>query len=527
CIRDSGYAIQTVRAQPANKPKISLRIEQQYAFVNDQYWFPQQLNFEITLSPNVKDTFTVQGKRYLRAVNFDPQLRPKDFNFSKISIATDAHQRDSSFWKNQRIAALNKKEKKTYRIYEEVMRQPGAWFLNAMANSVNELEEERVQLGDISLNYTQLLEANAYEQFRLGLGLYTSYKWCPYVSVGGYFAYGFGDKSWKYGSSLTIRPNPLKDMGFQISYLNDVLEPAAIIQNNHSLSKKVLPAQSFIRRNILNQMDRAEEIEISAYSRFARHFKARVFGNWSYRQPLYDYAYQRGDETLNSFRLARMGLQVRFSYKERLVQMGSTSMALTNRYPTIYWSYTKSFDGFMDGQFDYHKLLFGVESSFFVKGFGRTSSLLQAGMVVGEVPYPMLFNGRGSYQKNRLFLVLNTFQTMGPNEFANSQFVYGFIEHNFGNLLFQFGNFKPQLKLYQAVGIGWLNNIESHKGLALNDMRKGYFESGLMLSDIIRLPLLNIGYFGLGAGVFVRYGPYANNTLLENLVYKIDMTTSF
>lgn len=527
-INTNGYAIQTVRAAPANNPKISLRIEQQYAFVNNQHWFPQQLNFEITLSPNVKDTFTIQGKRYLRNVDFDPNLRPKDFNFNKVTMAVDAHERDSSFWKEQRVAALNKKEKKTYVVYEEMMKQPGAWLLNTVVNSMNELEEERIQLGDISVNYTQLLEFNAYEKFRLGLGLYSSYKWCPYISVGGYFAYGFGDKSWKYGSSLTIRPNPLKDRGFQISYINDVLEPAAILQNTHSLSKKVLPAQSFIRRNILSQMDRAEEVEISAYTRFARHFKGRVFGNWSFRQPLYDYSYQRGEESLSSFRLARMGVQLRFAYKERLVQMGSTSLTLTNRYPILYLSYTRSFEGFMDGQFDYHKLVFGMESSFFVKGFGRTSSLLQAGLVEGEVPYPMLFNGRGSYQKDRLFLVLNTFQTMGPNEFANSQFVYGFVQHDFGNLLLQFGSFKPQLQLYQAVGFGWLNNQEAHQGLDLKDMSKGYFESGLVLSDLVRLPILNIGYFGLGAGVFVRYGAYAHTSrFLDNVVYKINMTTSF
>ncbi len=528
-INTNGYAIQTVRAAPANNPKITLRIEQQYAFVQDQYWFPQQLNFELSLSPNKKDTFTIQGRRYLRNVDFAPALKPKDFSFNKVTMAVDAHERDSSFWNQQRVAALSKKEEKTYRVYREaIQKSPMAGLLNLMVNAVNELEEERIQLGLISLNYTQILEANVYEKFRLGVGLYTSYKWCPYLTVGGYFAYGFGDRSWKYGSSLTIRPDPLQDAGFQISYVNDVLEPAAIIQNTHSLSKKVLPAQSFIRRNILNQLDRTEEVEISAYTRFARHFKGRIFGNWSFRQPLYAYAYQRGEERLESFRLARLGVQLRFSYKERLVQMGSTSLSLTNRYPTFYLSYTKGFAGLLDGQFDFHKLVFGMESSFFMKGVGRLSSLLQAGTVQGEVPYPILFNGRGSYQKNRLFLVLNTFQTMGPNEFANSQFVYGFIEHNFGNLLLQIGSFKPQLKLYQAVGFGWLNNAEAHQELTLIDMRKGYFESGLMLSDLIRLPILNIGYFGLGAGVFVRYGPYAHTgNWLDNIVYKIDMTTSF
>jgi hypothetical protein len=528
-INTNGYAIQTVRAEPAINPKITLRIEQQYAFVNEQHWFPQQLNFELSLSPNQRDTFTIQGRRYLRNIDFNPELKPKDFNFNTVTMAVDAHERDSSFWVEQRVAALSRKERKTYQVYDDLLKNsPSGWLVNTLVNSVNELEEERIQLGDLAVNYTQLLEFNAYENFRLGLGLYNSYRWSPYLTVGGYFAYGFGDKSWKYGSSLTLRPNPLKDAGLQISYVNDVLEPAAIIQNTHSLSKKVLPVQSFIRRNILRQMDRVEEVELSGYTRFARHFKGRIFGNWSYRQPLYNYSYQRGKERLETFRIVRAGVQLRFSYRERLVQMGTGSLSFTNRYPTLYLSYTKGFNGFLDGQVAFYKLIVGLESSFFVKGVGRLSGLAQAGLVQGETPYPILFNGRGSYQKNRFFLVRNTFQTMGPNEFANNQFAYAFLEHNFGNLLLQFGDFKPQLKLYQAVGFGWLDNQQAHEGLALQDMRQGYYESGVMLSDIIRLPMLNIGYFGLGAGLFVRYGPYAHSKrFLDNVVYKIDMTTSF
>ena len=529
-INTNGYAIQTVRAQPANTPKISLRIEQQYAFVDNKYWFPQQLNFEVSLSPSKKDTFTVQGKRYLRNIDFDQQFRSKDFNFNRITLAPDAHQRDSSFWQGHRSAALDKREEKTYQFYKKLEKKIGFWFINVVINSLNELEDERFQLGDVSLNYTQLIESNLYEQFRLGLGLYSSYKWCPYVSAGGYFAYGFGDQSWKYGGSLTIRPNPLKDIGFQISYINDVLEPAAILQNTHNLSKRVLPAQSFIRRNMLSQMDRVEEVEISAYTRFAQHFKGRIFANWGHRQPLYDYFYEstNTEAPLHTFRLARVGIQFRFSYRERLVQMGSSSLSLINRYPTFYFSYTKSLKGFMDGQFDYHKLLLGMESRVFVKGIGRTSSLLQAGMVVGEAPYSMLFNGRGSYQKNRLFIIDNTFQTMAPNEFVNDQFIYAFVEHDFRNLLLQIGKFKPQLKLYQAIGFGWLNNPDAHHELPLQDMRKGYFESGVVLSDIIRIPLLNIGYFGLGAGVFVRYGPYMHTgRFLDNVVFKLDLNSSF
>ena len=49
-----------------------------------------------------------------------------------------------------------------------------------------------------------------------------------------------------------------------------------------------------------------------------------------------------------------------------------------------------------------------------------------------------------------------------------------------------------------------------------------------MLSNLIRLNMLNFGYFGIGAGVFVRHGAYylpAN--VIDNIAIKIDMTVSF
>jgi hypothetical protein len=40
--------------------------------------------------------------------------------------------------------------------------------------------------------------------------------------------------------------------------------------------------------------------------------------------------------------------------------------------------------------------------------------------------------------------------------------------------------------------------------------------------------MFNFGYFGLGAGAFVRYGPYYIPTnVLDNFAFKIDMTFSF
>lgn len=524
-INTNGYAIQNVLAEPATRQKIHLKIEQQYRFIDHKKWFPTQLSFEVELAPRKVDTFTLEGKRYISNINLNPDLAPKDFGLNKVTITDDAHQKDSTFWIANRPYQLSAKEEKTYQVLDKIGRDLP---LDLLMSAFNELEEERIQLGHLSVNYTQIMGFNLHEDFRLGLGLYSSYKWNPYFSVGGYFAYGFKDKEWKYGGSITFRPNPKKDFGFQISYVNDILEPAAIIQNTHSLSKKVLPSQSFTRRNVLDQMDRTYELEISGYFRSFRYLKTRIFGNWSYKIPLYDYRFVYNGESMQTFKFARIGVQFRFAYKEDLVKMGTSNMSLRNRYPVVYLSYTKGIKGFMDGGFDYHKIIGGLETSFFVKGFGRTSCFAQAGWVGGETPYSILFNGRGSYDRWRMFLIKNTFQTMRPNEFLVNSFAYLFIEHNFGNLLFNTATFKPEVKLYQAIGFGWLDHPEQHQDVVVQDLRRGYFESGIMLSNLIRLPMFNFGYFGLGAGAFVRYGPYYIPTnVLDNFAFKIDMTFSF
>lgn len=54
-------------------------------------------------------------------------------------------------------------------------------------------------------------------------------------------------------------------------------------------------------------------------------------------------------------------------------------------------------------------------------------------------------------------------------------------------------------------------------------MSKGFMETGIIADNIVRVNYLDIGYLGLGVGVFGRYGAYAYENTSDNLVYKISM----
>ena len=51
-------------------------------------------------------------------------------------------------------------------------------------------------------------------------------------------------------------------------------------------------------------------------------------------------------------------------------------------------------------------------------------------------------------------------------------------------------------------------------------LESGYYESGLIIDNILRVNILNLFYFGLGAGAFYRYGYYSFEKPIDNAAFK-------
>ena len=77
------------------------------------------------------------------------------------------------------------------------------------------------------------------------------------------------------------------------------------------------------------------------------------------------------------------------------------------------------------------------------------------------------------------------------------------------------------------IGVGTISKPEVHQGMIFKSMSKGYFESGLIINNIIARKFFGIARLGLGAGAFYRYGPYAFANPLDNLAIKVTWTYNF
>jgi len=58
-------------------------------------------------------------------------------------------------------------------------------------------------------------------------------------------------------------------------------------------------------------------------------------------------------------------------------------------------------------------------------------------------------------------------------------------------------------------------------------MRRGYFESGIVIEDLIRLELFNMFFLGIGGGVYGAYGGSVQKPFADTLSPKIRVSASF
>ena len=92
--------------------------------------------------------------------------------------------------------------------------------------------------------------------------------------------------------------------------------------------------------------------------------------------------------------------------------------------------------------------------------------------------------------------------------FFADRYIHSFMNYNFGNVIFKKSKFKPELSL--ALNVGWgkiTGNTEIHENIEVRDYESGYYETGVIFNNLLRLKIYNYFYGGLGVGVFYGFGP--------------------
>jgi hypothetical protein len=517
-INSNGYAIQNVSAKPyEGSSSFDISIQQKFEHINEEQWFPVQLNTDLILNFMILsegDTTAPLigiGKTYISDISFDTIYKRREFNQLDVIVKDDAHKKNEEFWSRYRNEPLSIKDIRTYEVIDSLGNE---YDVDKYLDILEIIASGNIPWKFINFDLKSLYWYNNYEGSRLGLGITTNNRLLSWVSFGGYFAYGFKDKKWKYGGNIDFLLHKPSDTRFELGYKNDVFPSDNIYFYNHqamSLSNTVLDM-------FLNEMDAVKHYYTSFRFGTLKYLKSKI--KFSYTEKAisnsnrYDYLHAIQNNYFNS----EIGIYMRYAFKEKFMQTPKGNrLSLGTKYPVLSFNIIKGLNLF-NANNDYLKLEASISKKFEIRNAGTLNILLSGGIVNKTTPYSELYNIAGI---DRWLNVENVFNTMGINEFISDRFSTIFFRYNFGNIIFKTKMFAPELVLVTAAGWGDAKLIGNRDSDVFSKlMNKGYFETGMQINNLLKLNSV----FGYGFGVYYRYGPYSRKKEINNIVLKTTLT---
>ncbi len=516
-INSDGWAVQNVVAESYADDKRGLKLQQQFVKVDNRQWFPSELDVEITVQQIYMRGHQPYGhiRTYITNVNLSPPLRRSDFGIIALEQRPDAWRQPEQLWQQYRPDSLSSKEQVTYQRLDSVGREQK---LDRTIRTMEYLMAKQIPVGPISLDLNRLFKVSRFEGMRLGIGAHTNNLLSERFTVGGYWGYGLRDKEYKYGADATIVLHKPSEFTLSAAFAEDVDEPGGrrLPFRERSLLRDLRPA-------ILNHLDYSTQRSVALSGRMLRFVQLQAGLRQEQRRPTLPLFAPDSDVRLPEFNITEATVGMRFAYGEQYMQLFNRTMPMSTPYPVLWLQYTQGIDALNSDGYTYNKLDLRAEGTFRQRSLGETTVTLAGGLLQGDAPFVSLYNGYGSYSSTYNVYAGEGFETMRPYEFFSDRYAALFLSQDLGKRLLRTKFFKPDLVLVQNIGIGDLRQpIPDLLPLEYPNMRKGFFESGLMLNNVI-----SSAFSGVGVGAFYRYGPYALPTAKDNLKLKLTATIAF
>tara|TARA_B100001059_G_C17801773_1_gene566620 strand:- start:649 stop:1236 length:588 start_codon:yes stop_codon:yes gene_type:complete len=171
----------------------------------------------------------------------------------------------------------------------------------------------------------------------------------------------------------------------------------------------------------------------------------------------------------------------------------------------VFFQLSKGTSGIFYSDFDYTKIQFAYTQPWFIGGFGRLKTSLEAGKTYDEVPLALLniVPGNQTY-----FGFFNTFNQLNFYEFVTDTYASPHMEHNFNGRLFARIPRLRKLNVRMVVGFRAAWGQLSDKNILLNTTSnpaqivlkspndKPYFEYSIGVANILKILRLDFNFRG-------------------------------
>ncbi|MBQ8223201.1 MAG: carboxypeptidase-like regulatory domain-containing protein [Bacteroidales bacterium] len=509
-INSDNWAIQNIKAEPSKQNQMfNIDIQQLYEKV-DGHWFPKQLNTNISL--NMLDIYTMLGigKSYITEIEINKELDKSNFSNADFVIGDDAGESDDVIRAYRYEQLSGERLEATYKFVDSIFEAENVNIDKIMESAISTISNE-FPIGFVNLKLDDIMDYNIGNGYMLGLGLNTNNKVSNFFSLGAFGNYWFKAKEFNYGGDVSF--NILRSRDMKIRFVAE--HKFERLGNYGFEEKKTVLSPSNYKNFYIN----ATSLNNSVSAHFSTYLNKYLKGfvNFEVADKTVFERQQKTENGQQTYRLSTLDLKLRIAFGEKFIKTVQGLSPEGNANPVIWVSYQKNLKDVFGSPYNFDKIEFQFRGKKVFKYIGETSISLQSGFINGTAPSTELFNLEGTDNKKFGLFCTESFNTMRPDEFFCDRFAALYFSHNFRNLLFDFKKFHPEIILVTNIACGnCSSDSQVLKFSSSQVLNKGYFESGLVIDNII-----SNGFAKLGFGAFYRYGPYSYDNVGDNFAFKI------
>ena len=515
------YAVTRLEAMPTDPNTIlKIRVAHEYEKAENGYWFPKRMEARlkmprIALRGDTMESFAL-ATATIKDLEIDLPLRNNVFGLIDVEEDVASERASESHLETYRDSLLTIKESKTYEMWDSLSRKLKLTRRWKMLPSLMRL---CIPVGPIDIDVASIVNRGQTEGWRVGLGLYTNERLARWCKLGGYFAYGFGDKQWKWFVMTDWELERKHSLMLKLRFYDEIVESGA--SRWVSRDESGLLNGEYYRHWILDHYDRSRALTGRLQMRVDKNITLNVAAGYSQNHTLYPYRFQSEEipeeNPFFSFTNCYVSGGVRFAYHETTYRTRNMAFYQRSKFPTLQITYEHGLPHVFGSGYSYNKLNARIHHLQQYKILGYSEIAIVGGWLDRTLPYSLLFVMPSGYSKIG-FYGREQFATMRPSEFVADAYMALFFRHNFGKM--REGIFSPRIVICQNIGFGWMRWSGDHLGVEAGGMKKGYFESGIVIEDILTARDL----LGLGIGIFYRYGPYSLDKVIDNFAFKVSLT---
>ncbi len=515
-VNDTTYAIKNINLEVTKSANINwvkeIYIEQEFEVLNDSVFLLKRdylmSDFSLQKKENSKGVY---GKRTTVYNNYIFDVpKPKDF-YRSVGNPYDPSivVRDSAFWQQNRLEALNKDEKGIYKLLDTLKTVPKFKtyynLVSIMGSGYVEIDKWNMDIG----NVYDVFGYNDAEGPRIRVGARTYFGENDPWRLEGYLAYGFSDQKFKHGFQGKIIVDQKSRLILAAGQRRDIEQLGVSLTATNDVLGRSIASSSVLTVGVNNKLTNINLTAVGAEVEPLTNLRIRLgstFRTLSSALPdvfSLDYLDPTAPNGISSeIRQFDVSMNLIYTPRKKTIGYGVERRDINDTYSTLFLNYTKGVPGPFGSEFDYRKLQFSYSEPWQIGGLGRLYSTIEIGKTFGEVPLGLLNVIPGN---QTLFTTYGTFANLDFYEFVTDTYVAVHLEHNFNGRLFSRIPMLRKLNLREIVGIRGAWGELSNGNIILNSPTnislvapsdKIYYEYSLGIGNIFKIFRIDFSFRG-------------------------------